>query len=52
MAVKCDLCGRERTKEDQEYNPIQVVTDRPIGWYSGKDGEICPEDMTKIIRGQ
>jgi hypothetical protein len=33
-----------------DYNPIQVVTGRPFGWYSGDDGEVCPEDMEKMIR--
>jgi hypothetical protein len=35
-----------------DYNPIQVVTGKPLGWYSGDDGEICPEDIAKLIRRQ
>lgn len=47
---KCDMCGRERTLDDaNDYNPIQVVTGRPIGWYSGDDGEICGGCMTGML---
>lgn len=48
----CIPCGRDRTPADADYNPVQVVTGQPLGWYSGDDGEICPECMTKTIRGQ
>lgn len=55
---KCLMCQRERTLGTSEhpmdaydYNPLQVVTGRPLGWYSGDDGEICPECMTETIRG-
>lgn len=49
----CDMCGRERTiHDDYDYNPLQVVTGRPLGWYSGDDGEICSRCMTKTLRGQ
>lgn len=54
----CGSCGRERTLGDDEhpmdvydYTPIQVVTGRPFGWYSGDDGQVCPECMEKTIRG-
>jgi len=47
---KCGVCGRERTLEDAyDYSPLQVITGQPIGWYSADDGEICPEDMTKMM---
>lgn len=50
---KCSACGRERTAQDfNDYNPLQVVMGQSLGWYSGDDGEVCPEDMTKMIRGQ
>jgi hypothetical protein len=56
---KCSLCGRERTLGDGEhpmdsydYSPLQVLTGKPLGWYSGDDGELCPEDMTKTMGGQ
>jgi hypothetical protein len=56
---KCSICQRERTLGDGEYqmdsydySPIQVVTGKPLGWYSGDDGEVCPEDMAKMIRNQ
>jgi hypothetical protein len=55
----CLMCGRERTLGDGEhrmdaydYNPIQVVTGKPVGWYSGDDGQICPECMTGTLRSQ
>ncbi|HET7327160.1 MAG TPA: hypothetical protein VFJ14_07710 [Nocardioidaceae bacterium] len=49
----CGMCQRERTLRDvNDYNPLQVVTGAPLGWYSGDDGEVCPECMTKMIRGQ
>ena len=50
---QCGMCGRERTIADvYDYNPLQVVMGQPLGWYSAGDGEICPECMTKTIRGQ
>lgn len=55
---KCSVCQRERTLGDAEhsmdaydYSPMQVITGQPLGWYSGDDGEVCPECMTKFIRG-
>lgn len=51
----CSLCQRERTGEGMDaydYNPMQVINGQPLGWYSGEDGEICPEDMTKMVRNQ
>lgn len=49
---KCGICKRERTIDDAyDYNPLQVITGKPLGWYSGDDGEVCPEDMEKMIRG-
>ena len=48
----CVMCGRQRTLQDAyDYNPLQAITGQPFGWYSGDDGEICPEDMEKTIRG-
>lgn len=52
-APKCEMCDRERTIQDAyDYNPLQVVTGLPLGWYSAGDGEMCPECMTKTLRGQ
>lgn len=49
----CASCGRQRTLQDvNDYNPLQVVTGAPIGWYSGDDSEICGQCMTCTIRGQ
>lgn len=54
----CSSCHRERTLGDSEhpmdaydYTPMQVVTGQPFGWYSGDDGQVCPECMTTMIRG-
>ena len=50
---KCSSCGRERTIEDvNDYTPMQVVMGAPLGWYSGSDGEMCPEDVERVMRGQ
>ena len=52
LVPTCSACGRERTLNDAyDYNPIQVMTGQSLGWYSGDDGEVCPEDMTKMLRG-
>jgi hypothetical protein len=58
-APTCSLCRRERTAgegdhpmDSYDYNPMQVITGKPLGWYSGDDGEVCPECMTATIRGQ
>lgn len=49
----CSLCRRERTIADcYDYNPLQVVTGSPVGWYSGDDGEVCPQCMAKTLNGQ
>lgn len=55
---RCSLCQRERTvgnpdhpMDSYDYSPLQVVTGQPMGWYSGDDGEVCPEDMERTIRG-
>lgn len=50
----CGMCGRERTLTGQDvnaYTPLQAITGAPFGWYSADDGEVCPEDMEKTIRG-
>lgn len=54
----CGMCRRERTLADPahpmdsyDYTPMQAITGQPLGWYSGDDGEVCPECMTKTIRG-
>lgn len=54
----CSLCRRERTLADPahpmdayDYTPMQVMTGQPLGWYSGDDGEVCPECMTKNLQG-
>lgn len=52
---KCSLCQRERGitgMDAYDYNPIQVLSGQAVGWYSGEDGEVCPECMTKMLRNQ
>lgn len=51
--IICCLCRRERTIRDAyDYSPLQVLTGQPLGWYSGDDGEVCPECMSKSQAGQ
>lgn len=52
--MTCSMCGRERTitgMDAYDYSPLQAIAGSAFGWYSGDDGEICPEDMEKTIRG-
>lgn len=55
----CGVCKRQRTiggsdhpMDAYDYSPMQVITSQPLGWYSGPDGEICPEDMERMLRSQ
>lgn len=55
----CSVCRRERTSgaddhpmDAYDYSALQVINNRPLGWYSGDDGEICPEDITRMLRSQ
>lgn len=51
LVPRCSQCGRERTVHDAyDYSPLQVVTNQPVGWYSGDDGELCPEHITELLR--
>lgn len=50
--VTCIICNRERTPEDKDYSPMQVVWGQPCGWYSGDDGEICGHDMDVTLGRQ
>jgi hypothetical protein len=46
----CGACRRERTLLDvYDYNPLQVLTGAPLGWYSGDDGEICPQCLVELM---
>lgn len=49
MTAKCSQCGRERTPQDRDYDPIKAVTQGLVGWYSGSDGEVCSEDMVDLM---
>ena len=53
----CSICKRERTLGDGEhtmdaydYSPLQLLIGKPLGWYSGDDGEVCPEDIEAMLR--
>lgn len=56
---ECSICRRQRTiggpdhpMDAYDYTPMQVITGQPVGWYSGDDGEVCPEDMAKMLAVQ
>ncbi len=46
----CDICKKVRTDEP-DYSPMQLLFPNAarVGWYSGDDGEICPDDMKKLF---
>lgn len=46
--IICSQCKKVRTTEP-DYTPVQPVMGQPLGWYSGDDGEICPDDMVKLM---
>lgn len=51
-SIVCMTCGRPRTVDDwYDYHPIQAMTGRPLGWYSGDDGEMCGQCMTRLMAG-
>lgn len=59
MAPSCSVCSRERTvgtgehqMDSYDYSPLQFLTGKSVGWYSGDDGEVCPECMTKMLANQ
>ena len=59
VGESCCICGRERTIGDPryhtdayDYHPKQARTGQPLGWYSGRDAQICPEDFTKLMGEQ
>lgn len=54
----CGMCHRKRTAVDParpmdsyDYTPMQAIMGQPLGWYSGDDGQMCPECMEKTMRG-
>ena len=56
---KCSSCQRDRSigagehpMDAYDYSPLQMITGRPMGWYSGDDGEVCPECMEQTLRSQ
>lgn len=55
-APVCGMCRRERTLADPDhpmdsydYSPMQAITGQPLGWYSGDDGQMCPECMGEVM---
>lgn len=55
----CALCGRTRgadlvayPMDAYDYSAVQAIMGQPLGWYSGDDGEICPEEITEMLRRQ
>lgn len=56
---RCGMCRRrrdplnpDRPMDGYDYSAIQVITGRPLGWYSGDDGEVCPECITRTLANQ
>lgn len=48
--IVCSMCGRERTPNDAQHWMYQGKGKHVlIGWYSGDDGEICPECMAQLM---
>ena len=45
----CDVCAVQRTTEP-DYNPADLIIRGKVGWYSGDDGEICPNDMVALLK--
>jgi hypothetical protein len=51
--IACQNCGRERTlADDYDYNPLQLVTGRRLGWFSGDGEQVCGECLAAMMRGQ
>lgn len=51
-AAVCTNCGRRRTEEDSlSYDPLQGVFGTALGWYSGDDGELCPNCLLGVLNG-
>lgn len=50
-AATCENCQRTRTETDPDYNPIQIIANLDLGWYSGTDAELCGECMTTLMNG-
>lgn len=48
----CQVCQRPRTPIDGDYNPLQVIGGKGIGWYSAEGDEICGDCMASMIAGQ
>lgn len=49
--IHCQVCQRPRTPIDGDYNPLQVIGGKGIGWYSAEGDEICGGCMTGMING-
>ena len=54
----CTQCQRIRYERFEDglhpmdaydYSPLQVITGQSVGWYSGDDGDMCPECMAEVL---
>jgi hypothetical protein len=53
FAVVCAACGRERTlADDYDYNPLQLVTGRPLGWFNCDGEQMCGQCLLATMKGQ
>lgn len=48
--VKCVEDGCEVVRTDEpEYSFLQPALGKPLGWYSGDDGEFCPRHIAGML---
>lgn len=53
FAIVCAACRRPRTlADDYDYNPLQLVTGRPLGWFNGDGEQMCGDCLGKTMKGQ
>lgn len=55
-SATCSRCRRVRSlalgrypMDAYDYHPLQMLSSRPLGWYSGPDGEMCPACLTRTL---
>lgn len=46
--IICMECGKARTDEP-DYSPMDLILGRSPGWYSGDDGQLCPDCMAALF---
>jgi hypothetical protein len=49
--TKCSQPGCDAVKNPliPDYSPVQLMTDQALGWYSGDDGEFCPQHIAELV---